>query len=166
MDNGMPDLDRLELQARRLGLTAKKIRRMSMSDWARLTGQSLRPVEAPETVTPTPIRSESVSPPPARSEAVQDVPTTDPVSVRDMTLEEYAAFRPTVGMGQSRQYGRGIFDSVSGPRASNGRHAMVNSNVESAPRIGMDSRLEDRTSRLDNRSAAQRFSTPGNSWQG
>jgi hypothetical protein len=101
-------------------------------------------------------------------------PEPEPVSVAAMNNAEYAAYREQIGMGQSQKEGKGIFDSVSSrsqaytdaARVQSGRTAWVGSNVEDAPKIDMKSRLEDRTSRLDERSAAQRFSTPGNSFQG
>jgi len=166
MDNGMSYLDAARLARANPELTAEDIRNMSMADWARMTGRSLRPATLPETVTPNQIPAKRESAPTAPPEAVQDVPTPEPVSVRDMTPEQYAAYRTTIGMGQSQQYGVGILNPVSAPKASNGRHAMITSNVEPSPAISMDGRLEDRSARLDNRSAAQRFSTPGNSYQG
>jgi hypothetical protein len=93
----------------------------------------------------------------------EEVP--EPVSVRDMTPKQYAEFRQTIGMGQSTQYGVGIFNSVSAPKASNGRHFMVNSNVEKHPGIARVSQVQVNEGNLDRRPLAERFGNASNAYR-
>ena len=71
-------------------LTADDIRKMPMSDWARLTGrEQLRP-EIPLAQTPKPVEAPRV-----------EIPEPEPVSVKNMTLGEYELYRAEIGMGTS-----------------------------------------------------------------
>lgn len=99
-------------------------------------------------------------------------PEPTPVSVKDMSPEEYAAFRQQMGIGQSKSEGRGIFDGVSSrseayhaaANKQSGRTAWVGSNVEEAPRIARVTIPEVNESRLDARPLAERFGNASNAF--
>ena len=69
---------------------------------------------------------------------------------------------------QGREYGRGILDAGSAgawqaaARSKAGRSALVTSNVIEAPRL--TGRYPHHDAMRDTRTAAQRFSTPGNAF--
>lgn len=88
-----------------------------------------------------------------------------PVSVKDMTPEQYAAFRSHLGIGQVDQgiFGSGSFREAA--KAKAGRNGMVTSNVELAPRIARVTMPEVNESRLDTRPLAERFGSPANAYR-
>jgi hypothetical protein len=89
------------------------------------------------------------------------------MSIEDMTLEEYARLRAQVGIGRG-EYGRGALDSastadwVAAAKRKAGRSALNNSGTMEPPRL--EGRYLKNDERLDRRPAAERFSTPGNSF--
>jgi hypothetical protein len=153
------------------GLTAEQVRNLPAAEYGRMTGRSLRPVAAsnPVTLPRTPAKRESVP------VAVVEPPmaTPEPVSVKDMSNEEYAALRTQLGIGQSHQYGRGIFDSVSSrseayknaAHAQAGRTAMVTANVVPSPAIDRPNLVGVDRPNLDTRPLADRFGTASNSYR-
>jgi hypothetical protein len=97
MDSGMSYLEADRIAKANPGLTAKKIRRMSMSEFAKLTGREpFRPTpQAPSRPAP------GVAPQVEATRIDESEPEPEPVSVKDMTFKEYSAFRAKIGMGQS-----------------------------------------------------------------
>jgi hypothetical protein len=93
------------------------------------------------------------------------------IDFAQLSMEQYAALRGQLGIGVGRKEGKGIFDSVSSrsqayadaTRAPSGRTAYSVANLTEAPKLlGRQERQGDR---IDYRSATERFSTPGNSFQ-
>jgi hypothetical protein len=142
------------------GLSAEQIRNLPAAEYARLTGRSLMPTASNDVSRPAPVVDHLDA---TRDDTlIEDVPG---VSVRDMTTEQYAAYRKQIGMGQSQQYGRGILNAVSAPKASNGRHFMVNSNVEPSPAIARVSQVQVNEGNLDRRPLAERFGNASNAFR-
>lgn len=145
------------------GLTAEQIRSMPMADFARLMGREpIRP-----TVAPAP------GPAPQVEATRTDEVEPDPISIAEMTYEEYAEFRKQAGIGQSRKEGKGIFDSVSSrseayrAAASQqaGRNAMVTSNVIPSPSISRPNLVNVNQPALDSRPLADRFGAASNQFR-
>jgi hypothetical protein len=117
-------------------MSPQEINRIPMAEYARMTGRG----HIPETV------------PQARREAPQEpqgAPDSGPqgISVTDMSMDEYASVRESLGVTGGREYGRGIFDSrgrdewISAASQKSGRGGLVNSGVIESPKIDMNSRL-------------------------
>jgi hypothetical protein len=127
------------------GLSAAELAALPMDEYARLSG---RPTVAQST-------------PPAPQ-------TPDFVN---MSMDDYAAYRQQAGIGVSQKERRGIFDSApsqsqaytNAAHVQAARTAMSNVNVEQPRRV--DGRYLNLDEQRDTRSKAQRFSTPGNSYQ-
>jgi hypothetical protein len=153
------------------GLTAAELLALSHDEYARITGRAtisetvsqasgyqVSPPPAPQEQTPAPVRTRA--------------PLTPGFDFASMDMEQYAAVRGQLGVGVSRKEGRGIFDSVgsrsdeytNAVRAQAGRTAMSNANTVEPPRL--TDRYVRQDDMRDHRTAAQRFSTPGNSYQG
>jgi hypothetical protein len=139
------------------GFTADEINAMSMDEFARLSGRSYKAI-------PLTVHGDDPEPVPESQEAAEP----KGVDIASMDMATYAQFRQAAGIGVGRKEGRGIFDSasyqaqLSGARAQAGRTALSNGNVVEPPRLtGRYMRQDDMR---DTRSAAERFSTPGNSF--
>ena len=88
------------------------------------------------------------------------------VDFSKLTIEQYAALRGQLGIGQARQEGVGLFNqpaSADAPRANVGRTHWSVSNVVEAPRIGRA--FVNHDAQRDRRTLGERFGTPGNSFQ-
>lgn len=148
-----------ELERTFAGYTAAEISTMDPGEFARLSGREL-------VFTPTAPVPERV--PEQAPEAVPEpVPEARGVTVAEMSPAQYAQARGRLGMGQSHEYGRGILDGTApdawakAAASKAGRNALVTSNVTEAPRLTGRTVLRQDDLR-DNRTAAKRFSTPGN----
>ena len=148
-----------ELERTFAGYTAAEISTMDPGEFARLSGREL--VFTP--AVPVPERVPEHAP-----EAVPEpVLRARGVTVSEMSPEQYAQARGRLGMGQSREYGRGILDGTApgawakAAASKAGRNALVTSNVVQPPRLEGRTVLRQDTHR-DTRTAAERFSLPGN----
>lgn len=150
------------------GLDANSIRRMSMSSYAEIRRRAGLPERDPfedayQDYEP-PQAERTVSAP----EAVQANAEPQGIDIASMDMNTYAQLRSQLGV-VGREYGRGALDGgstadwVQAAQRKAGRSAWQGRNVQESPRI--DGRFLKQDER-DTRSAAQRFSTPGNSWQG
>ena len=154
------------------GMTADDLKRMSATEFARLTGQPT-PAEAARAAFEAQYEAQH----PAQATQPQGGPQSPPqppapepqgIDIKNMTMDEYAALRGQLGVG-GREYGRGIMNSEAGTdawvaaaKAKSGRAAMNEHNVRQAPQLEGRTILRQDDMR-DTRSAAERFSNP---WHG
>jgi hypothetical protein len=156
-----PTLDAF-LKARELrdsfeDMSAAEIRRLTPSEYARISGQHFGPV----TEAPAPA-------PRAPEDHAEEIP--EPQGIDTNSQEYFLAWRAQRNSGGE---GKGIFDSVSSQseayrnaaRAQSGRHGWITSNVEESPRIARITQPEVNESRLDRRPVTQRFGSPANLFQ-
>ncbi|MGH3401878.1 MAG: hypothetical protein ACRDRJ_05050 [Streptosporangiaceae bacterium] len=162
------DISPAELEAQKrlseTGLSAAELLALPMSAYGKLTGRQLHLQPEPDDVPANP----RPAAPPIVAEPVQ----TPGIDFAGMSLDEYAAMRRELGVGQSHKEGRGIFDSVSSQsaeyrnaaRVQAGRTGWSVSNVVESPRINRV--FLDQDEHRDTRTAAERLSNPSNMWQG
>jgi hypothetical protein len=154
------------------GMTLAELAALPLDEYARLTN---RPTPAQAALAALDAQSEQAQPPaPAAPQSAPQPPAPESqgVDFRSMSMDEYAAVRGQLGVGVSHKEGRGIFDSVgshsdaytAAVRAQSGRTGWSQGNVTEPPRL--EGRFVRQDDQRDYRSAAERFSTPGNSWQG
>ena len=153
-------------RAAELGLTAQDVKAMPPDAFNRTFGYD-RPT--PTEAALAAVRADSTaadSPAPAAPRIAPQPPESAPqgVSVADMTMEQYAVFRREAGIGRG-EYGVGLLNQAGSwadaARAKAGRSAMAgNRNTVEPPRLG--GRYLNHDAGIDHRSAAARFSTPGN----
>jgi hypothetical protein len=156
-----------QLQARKIaeqtGLSMADIASLPLDEFARLTrGQT--PAQAAIAAFEAQHKQEH-----PESESAPQPPESapQPVDIASMDMATYAQFRQEVGIG-GREYGNGLFGIhgswADAARAKAGRSAMAgNRNTVESPRIGRAFINHD--DRIDHRSAAERFSTPGNEFR-
>jgi hypothetical protein len=163
MNDGLTDTQRAFLASREHAadfedMSAQDINRMSMADYGRLTGRQTIGEIAPS-APPAPTTQQA--PAPAQR------PTRAPEGIAPGSAEYFHAWRAQRARGGE---GVGIFDSVdsrssayaAAVRAQAGRGALSNSNVIEAPQL--TGRYPHHDALRDTRTAAQRFSTPGNAF--
>ena len=148
-------------------LSAVEINRMSFEDFARRTGRQTpaeAALEALDAQHEAPA-SEGQEQPPAPVREPQSAPQG--LDLASMTMEQYAALRGQLGVG-GREYGRGALDGgstadwVQAAQRKAGRSAWQGGNLTEPPRL--EGRFVCQNDMRDTRSAAQRFSTPGNAF--
>jgi len=107
--------------------------------------------------------------PPRAAPAAFDAPQGG-TDVASLSMDEYAVLRSQLGMGHAREYGRGILSDQGGTDAwvqaaqrKAGRHGWQGRNVVEPPSI--TDRYVRQDDMRDARSVAERFGTPGNSFQ-
>lgn len=165
----MDDFWAAQLTARRIeeetGLSLADQAAMPLDEWARLAYGKTPAQAALEAL-------QAQQQPPAQ-DATQTVPAEQPQAPQtpdfaSMSLDQYAQYRQAAGIGQGRKENKGIFSApgrqeyADAVRAHSGRTSLANSNVVEPPRLtGRHVRQGDRR---DTRSAAERFSVPGNSF--
>lgn len=155
------------------GLSPRELAEMDMDAYARITGRATlgeTAVKALEHDVPGTPRQ---APQPTESMPAQE-PASEPtgVDLSNLSMDEYAALRGQLGIGQGQKEGKGIFSSVGSQSPAyrqataqqSGRTAYANANIESAPRLEGRTVLREDDHR-DYRPASARFSTPGNSFQ-
>jgi hypothetical protein len=159
---------RAEVPAELDGLDAGAIRKLSMASYAEIRRRAGLPDIDPYADTysayepPTPQAAVSA---PEAVRANADVP-----DFASMSMAAYAQFRQEAGIGQSRSQGIGILNSgasradADAARVQASRHGLSNASVTMPPRLEGRTVLRQDDLR-DTRSAAQRFGTPGNSYQ-
>jgi hypothetical protein len=153
------------LRQAQTNLTPAELLALPMEAYGRLTGRSLRFEPQPEPMRGT--YAEDI-PEPRFSETVTS-PEPQGIDVSQLTVEQYAAVRAQLGVGVSRQEGVGLFNQsgqswAEAAQRQPGRSGWQARNQVDAPQlVGRQERQGDR---LDYRSAADRLSTPGNSFQG
>jgi hypothetical protein len=156
------------LRVAETGLTAAELLALPMDEYARVTGRAT-PTEAARRALDKQERGIPRQEPPA---ALQTARESEPqgFDIASMTLEEYAAVRGQL-IGQPRQEGRGIFNSIGSrsqeytdaARRQAGRTGWANGNVVEPPRL--TNRFLNHDAQRDTRTAGERFTTPGNSFQ-
>jgi hypothetical protein len=166
----------MQNRAAELGLTAQDIRDMDWQTYNRVFGHD-RPTPAQAALTAlsrqqdpgeTPAATASAAPQPL---AQPQEPGPQGIDPTQLTLEQYAALRGQLGIGVSRQEGRGIFHSVNSRseeyrdavRAQSGRTALNNAHVQEPPRL--EGRYVRQDDQRDTRSAAARFSNASTAYQ-
>lgn len=154
------------------GLDADAIKRMSMSSYAEIRRRAgladcdpfedayrgYEPSQAPQAPT-------TVSAPEA-IRANAEMPQG--LDVSQLSMEQYAALRGRLGMGQHED--RGIFGGVASQsqeyanavRGQTGRTGLSNAHVQQAPRI--EGRYLNPDEHRDTRTLSARFTTPGNAF--
>lgn len=164
-DDGLTDNQRAFLSSREHApdfedLSAAEINRMSFEDFARRTGRRT-PAQAAIAALDAAYQASAPTAPQQPLEPVQEPQQ----SRQNVTEEQFLAWRAQRVSGGE---GKGIFDSVgsrsdaytNAVHAQSGRTAMSNANVQEPPRL--EGRFARQDDMRDTRSAAQRFSTPGN----
>ena len=156
------------------GLSVRELLDMDMSEFARLTGRETPSQVAarvaaelyPQPAQPQVPVTESYS----AESALLPGPESPGVDAAPIDMKAYSAFRHQIGLDKAGQ-DQGIFGSTgsqsetyrSAAHAHSGRTALSNINVTEAPKLtGRYVRQDDHR---DTRSAAERFGTPGNSFQ-
>jgi hypothetical protein len=163
----LSNFDQMRLAAHDIGrseafenLSPQEINAMPMSEYAKLTGRSLK------------ITAEPVAEPPAAlpdtAFTQQAVPAPQGIDVNSLSIEQYAALRGQLGIGQSRQEGIGILNQsgqswAEAARQQPGRSGWQNKNVTPAPALTGRQVAAPAT---DNRTRAERFTFPGSAYQG
>lgn len=172
----MNDYWAAQLQARQIqedtGMTMDQILALPADEWARLTNRQT-PAQAAIAALDAQFQGHSPAPQqqapaPAQPPTQTQAPETPDFASMDMAT--YAAYREQAGIGRGA-YGRGALDGTAGTaewaaaaRARTGRTGLSQHNVTDAPRL--DGRYVDHDAQRDTRTAAQRFATPGNAYQG
>lgn len=144
------------------GLSADQILRMDMQEYARLTGR-----QSPARAATQTLDAEYEAPAPQGQEQPPAGVQEPPQGIDPNSAEYFLAWRQNRARGGE---GRGIFDSVgsrsdeytAAVRAQSGRTMYGQSNVVEPPRL--EGRFVNHDEQRDNRTAAQRFSTPGNAF--
>lgn len=147
------------------GLSARELATLDMDEYAKVTRTAPPLVRLPRRRTPTRPQSHPGSRPPCPCSSPHPPSRASTLTV-PITSTRGALTAPVGGEGV------GIFDSVdsrsdayaAAVRAQAGRGALSNANVTEGPRL--TGRYPDQDAQRDTRTAAQRFATPGNSWQG
>lgn len=127
-----------ELTDEFVDLSASDIEKMPMSEWAKRTGRQVNVTDTVPAPSATVI-ADAVSHPGPR-------PDPQGVSLDEMDMQQYAAFRAQAGIGQG-EYGRGILStggeswSDAASRKS-GRSALNESNVTPPARVDGDKYLQ------------------------
>jgi len=135
------------------GMSAGEIEALSFADYAARTGRTL-------SVTP-----ELAAPP--QAVAVQHPAHPPGIDFASMDMQTYAQVRGQLGIGRG-EYGRGALDGgstadwVQAAQRKAGRSAWQGRNVVEPPRLERYVRQDEHR---DTRSVAERFGTPGNSFQ-
>jgi hypothetical protein len=153
------------LAARRIaetGLSAADLAALPMDEFARVTNRPTMGEIAAQAVAPAP--QQAGQPAPAQTPDASQ----QPEGINPNSAEYFHAWRASRTSGGE---GKGIFDSVSSrsaeytnaARAQTGRTAYSQGNVIESPRL--EGRFVNQDDMRDTRSAAQRFATPGNSFQ-
>lgn len=168
----MNDFWNAQLRARQVqedtGISLADQAKMPLDEWSRLA-YGMTPVQAALRA----LDAQQSPQAPQEVSGTPQAPESDPVGidVSQLTIEQYAALRGQLGIGKSRQEGRGIFDSVGSrsqaytdaARQQAGRTGWSTSNVVESPRL--TNRHMNHDERRDTRTAGERFGTPGNSFQ-
>jgi len=150
------------------GLSARELAEMDMDSYARATGRptpvqaALRALDAQVPGTP---RQEHA---PVQVQAQLPTPEPPGIDLANMDMPTYAQFRQQAGIGVGQKEGIGIFNAASrqaqldATRRQTGRTALSQSNITPPP--SLTGRQERQGDMRDHRTAAERFSTPGNSF--
>ena len=170
------DFYEAQLQARKIteqtGLTMAEIASLPLPELARLSG---RPTPAEAAIAAFKAQRAQVQPQAsAASQSAPQPPESAPQGrpLEELALTDDAAFRQWRAQRASGGENKGIFDSVgsqsgeyrAAARRQSGRTGWVNSNVVEPPRI--EGRYLRHDDRIDQRSAAERFSNQATMWQG
>lgn len=137
-------------------MSADEIEALSFADYAARTGRTL-------SVTPEP-----TAPPPAVADVQRPASEEHPgIDFSQLSMTDYAQLRGQLGVG-GREYGRGTLDGgstadwIAAAQQKAGRSAWQGRNVVEPPQLERYVRQDEHR---DTRSIADRFSTPGNSFQ-
>jgi hypothetical protein len=156
------------------GLTMDEILALPADEYARLTGRETPSQVAARVAAelyPQPAQPQvPVTKSHSAESALLPGPESPGVDAASLDMQAYSAFRHQIGLDKAGQ-DQGIFGSTgsqsetyrSAAHAHSGRTALSNTNVTEAPKLtGRYVRQDDHR---DTRSAAERFGTPGNSFQ-
>jgi hypothetical protein len=159
------------------GLSAAELLKLDADEYARVTSRPT-PTQAaiaaldaqhasrtPEPVTPGEAAGNQAVTPSDLATLSSSAPGID---FSQISMQEYAALRGQLGMGQAHEYGRGILDGdstdawIAAAQRKAGRSAMHGRNVTESPQV--ERRYVNQDALRDTRTAAQRFTTPGNAF--
>jgi hypothetical protein len=160
-----------QLRARQVaeetGLTLAEIAELPLDEWSRLTHGKTAAQAALEA-----IGSQVAPQPPAAlpdtAFTQQAAPEPQGIDVNSLSMDQYAALRGQLGIGQSRQEGIGILNQsgqswAEAARQQPGRSGWQNKNVTPAPSL---TGRQVAAPAIDNRTRAERFTFPGSAYQG
>jgi hypothetical protein len=161
------DIERIAaLRVTETGLSPAELLALPMDEYARVTGRAT-PAEAALQTLDMQIPGIPRQEPPAAPQAPENAPQG--VDLNSLSMSEYATLRGWLGIGRTRQEGRGILNQsgqswAEAARQQLGRSSWQGRNVIESPKLaGRQMRQGDM---LDTRTAAQRLSNPANLWQG
>jgi hypothetical protein len=169
MDDGLTPLQRAFLDSQRHKeafeeMSAVEINRMSFAEFAARSGRrtpaqaAVAALDANYTALGS---SQQKAPAPPQSQTPQGV------DIASMSMADYSQIRGQLGVG-GREYGRGALDGggtadwIAAAQRKAGRSGWQGRNVIEAPKL--EGRFADHEALRDTRSAQERFSTPGNSF--
>lgn len=144
-------------------LTPQQINNMSLTEFAARTGRPTAAQAALQALGNQEPRTASLS----TSEATQAPEDQPPgIDFSQLTVEQYAQLRGQLGIGQTSKEGVGLLNQsgqswAQAARVRAGQAAVSTSNVVEPPKL---TGRHLAPAQLDHRPAAERFSTPGNTF--